>query len=63
MNYVERIQHQAERIFGNKEKAEAWLSQPKTSFGGRSAIELACDEAGYVQVKVALERIDHGYVG
>lgn len=63
MNYVERIQHQAERVFGNKENAGAWLSRPNAAFGGRSAIELVRNEAGYAQVKDALERIDHGYVG
>lgn len=63
MNYVELIQLQAEQVFGNKAKADAWLSQPKTAFGGSSAIELARSEAGYAQVKDALERIDQGYAG
>ncbi|MDY7560437.1 hypothetical protein QN386_08060 [Pseudomonas sp. CCI3.2] len=29
MNYLEQIKHQAEQTFGNKEKADAWLNQPK----------------------------------
>ncbi|MHC8378405.1 antitoxin Xre/MbcA/ParS toxin-binding domain-containing protein [Pseudomonas sp. MDT1-16] len=63
MNYVELVQHQAEAVFGSKARADVWLNQPKTAFGGSSAIELARNEAGYAQVKDALERIDHGYVG
>jgi putative toxin-antitoxin system antitoxin component (TIGR02293 family) len=63
MKYVELIQHQAELVFGNKEKAEAWLSQPKTALGGRSPIEFACSEAGYLSVKETLAKIDQGYVG
>lgn len=63
MNYVELIQHQAEAVFGNKAKADAWLSQPKTTFGGSSAIKLARSEVGYAQVRDALDRIDQGYVG
>ena len=63
MNYVELIQHQAERVFGNKAKAQAWLNEPKTAFGCSSAVELARSEAGYAQVKDALERIAQGYAG
>lgn len=63
MNYVELIHHQAEAVFGNKAKAEAWLNEPKTTFGGSSAIELARSEVGYAQVRDTLDRIDQGYVG
>lgn len=61
MNYIELIQNQAELVFGNKEKAQAWLTQPKKAFGHSSPIELARHEVGYVLVKEALERIDQGY--
>lgn len=61
MNYIELIQHQAEQVFGNKEKANAWLNQPKTTLGDRSPLELAHDEAGYLLIMDALERINHGY--
>jgi uncharacterized protein (DUF2384 family) len=63
MNYVELIQLQAKRVFANKEKADAWLGQPKAILGDQSSIELARSEAGYLMVKDALERIDHGYAG
>lgn len=61
MNYVERIQHQAEQIFGNKEKADTWLSQPKNTFGGSTPLELVHTEAGYERVKVELENLSHGF--
>jgi len=61
MNYVELIQLRAVQVFGNKTKADVWLRQPKAALGGQSPNELARNEAGYLMVKDALERIDHGY--
>jgi hypothetical protein len=61
MNYIEQIQHQAEQVFGNKEKADAWLNQPKKALGDRAPLELARDAAGYSLVRDELERISHGY--
>ena len=62
MNYVELIQHQAQVVFGNKEKADSWLAQPKTAFGGVTPLQLTHTEAGYELVKAELERINQGYV-
>jgi uncharacterized protein (DUF2384 family) len=61
MNYVELIQHQAERVFGNKDKADSWLAQPKTASGGVTPLELAFTEAGYELVKAELEKLSHGF--
>ncbi|MEB0042987.1 MbcA/ParS/Xre antitoxin family protein [Pseudomonas sp. MH10] len=61
MNYLEQIQHQAEQIFGNKEKADAWLNQPKKTLGDRAPLDLAREAEGYLLVRVELERIKHGY--
>ncbi|MEB0123766.1 MbcA/ParS/Xre antitoxin family protein [Pseudomonas sp. CCI1.2] len=61
MNYVEQIQHQAEQIFGNKEKADAWLNQPKKAFGDRAPLELAREAEGYLLVRDELERMTHGF--
>lgn len=61
MNYAEVIQRQAEQIFGNKEKADTWLSQPKNTFGGSTPLELAYTEVGYELVKAELEKLSHGY--
>ncbi|MGE8174787.1 antitoxin Xre/MbcA/ParS toxin-binding domain-containing protein [Pseudomonas fluorescens] len=61
MNYVELIQHQAKLVFGNKTKADSWLTQPKNTFGGSTPLELAFTEAGYELVKAELERLSHGF--
>lgn len=61
MNYVELVQRQAEQVFGNKAKADIWLNQQKIEFGGLSALEHAQNEAGYLEVNDALERIRHGF--
>ncbi|MEN5107333.1 MbcA/ParS/Xre antitoxin family protein [Pseudomonas sp. TWI672] len=60
-NFEELIRRHAEQVFGSKEKANIWLSQPKTVFSGATALECVCDEAGYRRVRGVLERIDHGY--
>lgn len=61
MNFIELIQLQAEHVFGNKVKADNWLNQAKTEFGGSTALEHAHSEAGYLEVTDALERVSHGY--
>ncbi|MGE8188831.1 antitoxin Xre/MbcA/ParS toxin-binding domain-containing protein [Pseudomonas sp. NPDC086278] len=61
MNYVELIQLEAELVFGNKAKADTWLNQPKTAFGGVTPLELAITEAGYELVKAELDKLSHGY--
>jgi putative toxin-antitoxin system antitoxin component (TIGR02293 family) len=53
----------ADRIFGDKEKAKAWLNRPNPSLSGRRPIDLLEDEAGTAIVREILERIDHGTVG
>ncbi|WP_442513060.1 antitoxin Xre/MbcA/ParS toxin-binding domain-containing protein [Pseudomonas promysalinigenes] len=62
MSYRNLILAKAERVFGEKGKAVAWLSQPRPAFGNRSAIEIACDDAGYQKVKEELSRLEHGFV-
>ncbi|WEX14254.1 MbcA/ParS/Xre antitoxin family protein [Pseudomonas sp. G11] len=61
MNYVELIRRQAEQAFGSKVKADNWLTQPKTAFGGSTPLELANAEAGYELVKAELERLYQGF--
>lgn len=62
MSFEELIQHQAERVFGSKAKADSWLARPSTEFGGVVALECARNEPGYLTVKAFLDRLDHGYV-
>ena len=50
----------ADRIFGDEEKAEAWLHRPKTSLSGQKPMDLLKDELGTAVVREMLERIDHG---
>ena len=61
MNFTELIQLQAEQVFGNKEKADTWLNQPKTGLGGSTLLELVHSEEGYELVKAALEKLGHGF--
>ena len=61
MNFIELIQRQAAQVFGNQDKADVWLNQRKSVFGGVTPIEFAHTEIGYNAVKDVLERIDKGY--
>jgi uncharacterized protein (DUF2384 family) len=45
MNFLELIQRQAEQVFGNIAKADAWMNQPKTAFDGHTPTEFARSEA------------------
>ncbi|PTU03326.1 DUF2384 domain-containing protein [Pseudomonas sp. HMWF031] len=57
----ELIRRLAEQVFGNKEKADIWLNQPKATFNDCTPLEIARDESGYLRVKEALDRIAHGF--
>ncbi|MBU6959001.1 MbcA/ParS/Xre antitoxin family protein [Pseudomonas sp. CVAP len=61
MNHIELIQHQAKLVFGNKVKADSWLTQPKNTLGGSTPLELAHTEEGYEVVKTELEKLSHGF--
>jgi hypothetical protein len=50
----------AERVFGNGEKAEAWLTRSNASLSGQRPLDLLKDELGTAVVREMLERIDHG---
>ena len=50
----------ADRIFGDEEKAEAWLHRPNASLSGQRPMDLLKDELGTAVVREMLERIDHG---
>jgi uncharacterized protein (DUF2384 family) len=60
-NYIKLIELQAEQVFANKAIADRWLNQPKSAFGGRTPLELAKNEPGFILVKNELERINDGY--
>lgn len=50
----------ADRIFGDEQKAEAWLQRPNGSLSGQKPVDLLNDELGTAVVREMLERIDHG---
>jgi uncharacterized protein (DUF2384 family) len=50
----------ADRVFGEEEKAEAWLHRPNASLSGQRPVDLLRDELGAAVVRELLERIDHG---
>ena len=50
----------ADRIFGDEEKAEAWLERPNPGLSGQRPSDLLKDELGTAVVREMLERIDHG---
>lgn len=50
----------ADRVFGDEEKAEAWLRRSNASLSGQKPADLLKDELGVAVVRELLERIDHG---
>ena len=50
----------AERVFGDGEKAEAWLARSNSALSGQKPLDLLKDELGTAVVREMLERIDHG---
>jgi len=57
---VVEIKTLADRIFGDEEKAGAWLQRPNASLSGQRPMDLLKDELGTAVVRELLERIDHG---
>jgi Protein of unknown function (DUF2384) len=50
----------ADRVFGDEEKAAAWLARPNASLSGQKPADMLRDELGAAVVREMLERIDHG---
>ena len=57
----ELIRRLAEQVFGNKEKADHWLSQPTVETGDCSRLQMAHSRMGYEVVKAELDRLSHGF--
>ena len=51
----------AEEVFGNKEKASAWLHKPRKAFNHQSALTIMQTESGARLVEETLGQIDAGY--
>lgn len=59
---LEEIEMLATRVFGNAEKAAAWLRKPMKRFAGKSPLEAAADESDAQEIREMLHGLDHGYL-
>jgi putative toxin-antitoxin system antitoxin component (TIGR02293 family) len=57
---LERIAVQAERVFGEREKAQRWLRKGKRELNGETPVAYLASEAGARLVEEMLFRIEHG---
>jgi putative toxin-antitoxin system antitoxin component (TIGR02293 family) len=57
---LKRVAVQAEKVFGDPEKAHRWLRKPKRALQGQTPVEFLATEAGARTVEEMLHRIDHG---
>ena len=57
---LERIAVQAERVFGEPEKAQRWLRKPKRELKGETPLAYLASEAGARVIEEMLFRIEHG---
>ena len=55
-----RIAVQAERVFGQADKAQRWLRKPKRELKGETPLAYLASEAGARVVEEMLFRIEHG---
>jgi putative toxin-antitoxin system antitoxin component (TIGR02293 family) len=60
---VARIVARATSVFGNEEKATAWLRRSNRALNGASPLGLLDTDAGAHEVDETLGRIEHGIVG
>ena len=59
---VENIEKLANKVFGNPEKANAWLRKSMKRFAGKSPLEAATDEGKAQAIRELLHSLDHGYL-
>jgi putative toxin-antitoxin system antitoxin component (TIGR02293 family) len=57
---LDRIAGQAERVFGDPEKAHRWLREPKRALQGETPVAHLASEAGARVVEEMLYRIEYG---
>jgi putative toxin-antitoxin system antitoxin component (TIGR02293 family) len=57
---LERIAVQAERVFGEPDKAQRWLRKAKRELGGETPLAYLASESGARAVEEMLFRIEHG---
>lgn len=59
---VEDIERLATKVFGNADKANAWLRKPMKRFSGKSPLEAANEKANAQAIRELLNGLDHGYL-
>jgi hypothetical protein len=59
---VGRISVLAGKVFGDREKAQRWLSKPKRALGGKTPLSCLTDKSGEKIVENMLYQIDSGDV-
>jgi len=57
---LKRVAAQAQRAFGDREKAHRWLRKPKRELKGETPLAFLLSEAGARAVEEMLHRIEHG---
>jgi putative toxin-antitoxin system antitoxin component (TIGR02293 family) len=57
---LQRIASQAERVFGDADKAHRWLRRPQHALGNDAPIAFLASETGARLIEDILVRIDHG---
>lgn len=55
-----RVVREADRVFGNGDKADRWLRSPLRRFSGQTPLDLLKSEAGAMLVEEVLGQIEHG---
>ncbi|MFG8439942.1 antitoxin Xre/MbcA/ParS toxin-binding domain-containing protein [Pseudomonas aeruginosa] len=59
VQYAHILEH-AERVFGNREKAERWMTTPALGLEGRSPVDLLANADDLELLEVFLMRIEYG---
>jgi|GEM_PF-4743010 len=54
---------EADRIFGDPEKATRWLSKPKSFLDEMTPLDALKTASGYAKIKEMLIRIEYGMIG
>jgi len=57
---VVRVMELAERVLGEKERAQRWLRKPNRTIGGIVPLDLLESESGAILIEQTLHQIDHG---
>jgi putative toxin-antitoxin system antitoxin component (TIGR02293 family) len=57
---LDRVVTEADRVFGDSEKADRWLRKPHRRFNTQSPLTMIRSEAGSQAVEELLGQIDHG---